>query len=122
MAAVAQVAEWDGGSCSAVHHGVLTELLDNGPGGAGSAVIISHHPPHPSSLSDGLHRVNDCQSNSPPPSSCSRRFLALVNKPVSGSLMCCFTQPTRYRAKAKHCLGQFDDLPSYGQENHRDVQ
>lgn len=49
MAAIPQVAEWDGRSGSAVHHGVLTELLDNGPGGAGSAVIISHHPPHPSS-------------------------------------------------------------------------
>lgn len=67
MAAIPQVAEWGGRSGSAVHHGVLTELLDNGPGGAGSAVIISHRPPHPWSrcLASLMDSTNESMTVSP---------------------------------------------------------
>lgn len=54
MAAPLLLAEWDDGRGPAVHHRILTELLDNGQGGVGPAVTISHHQPHPSGLPFGL--------------------------------------------------------------------
>ena len=99
------VAEWNDGRGPAVHQGVLTELLDNGPGGAVLAVIISHHPPHPSSpfgLSDGLHwwsqwlSVHISTSLPPPDSSSLYLIHCPVNKSVSSSIICCFNQSAAF--------------------------
>lgn len=99
MALIPLVAEWEDGSGRAVHHGILTELLDNGPGGAGLAVIISHHQPHPSSrclafLMDSTESMTvspHLHLPSPPPDSSSLYLIhCRVNKTVSDSIIRCF--------------------------------